>query len=328
LAVAGAACSSGTPTPAGAPVLTKVYWSTGGAQLLVWSLEADPALMSPVPPYASEVDFVFDRRLDGTRIEDIVTVNGVTTATPKSPPSVRASWPDMSTVMSDPPFDLVISYNSAPTFGGLSSFVFARPADPGFPADTTVTFELVPTLLTSVSGDPAIVPPSIPVKTQALSVTIAASTAPVEPSYQLPLAFSNRLPDAPPTSPFVHVRVNGGDVPYRLLGDASRSSRWFLEAAECFAGGWPAGATYTVTVDAGFRDAFGDTLASPATASFSTGPGPRPPATATCALPPPQPADGGTDAAAPPDGAPDGGADAPADVASVDASTDAAVDSD
>src|SRR6266850_4138661 len=131
----GVACSSPSP-PHGSPILTQVYWVTGGAQLLAWSRPGQPdqAFVSPVPPFASEVDFVFDRRLDGARIEDIVTVGGVTTARPKATPAIHASWPDMAARMSDPPFALVVDYNSAATFGGASAYVFARPVVAGFPS--------------------------------------------------------------------------------------------------------------------------------------------------------------------------------------------------
>src|SRR5262245_7413884 len=74
-----AACGpTNTPPPKGAPVLTQVYWIAGGAPMLAWTPEDKPSsfLVSPVPPFASEVDFVFDRGLDGNLIEDKVVVDG------------------------------------------------------------------------------------------------------------------------------------------------------------------------------------------------------------------------------------------------------------
>jgi hypothetical protein len=250
-------------------VLTQVFWDVGGQQLLVWSFDQNPAIVSPVPPFASQVDFVFDRRLDGSKIEDIVTVNGVTMARPKDMPAVHVKWPDMGTAMSDPPFHIVVDYDSSPRFGGVSSYIFARPDVPGFPASDTLSFELVPGLLTSSFDEPAVLPPSIPVKTSALVVTIGPSTAPVWPSYQLPLSFSNRLPAVPATSPHVHVRTGGADVPYKLLADSSLASRWYLAAADCL-GSWPPATKLEVTIDADFADAFGGKLGQPATATFST----------------------------------------------------------
>jgi hypothetical protein len=278
----GASCSS-TSEPHGSPILTQVYWVADGAQLLAWSREMDIAQVSPVPPFASEVDFVFDRRLDGSRLEDIVTVGGVTTARPKATAAIHASWPDMAAMMSDPPFALVVDYNSIATFGGASAYVFARPVVPGFPSNATVTFELDTTLLTSAYGDPANVPGPIPVKTKAFSVSLASGGAPVAPSYQLPLAFSNRLPAVPATSPFIHVMANGAVVPYKLLADASQASRWFLGAADCL-GSWPAGTTFTVTIDAGLPDAFGGKLAEAATAAFATAAGASAP-DVSCSIP-------------------------------------------
>jgi hypothetical protein len=287
------ACSSTTPAPHGSPVLTQVYWVAGSDQFLVWSRVPDPAQRSPVPPFASEVDFVFDRRLDGARLEDITTVDGVVTVTPKQPPSVRVSWPDMANAMSDPPFDMTVDYNSAARFGGISSYVFARPVVPGFPASSLLTFELVPELLTSEYGEPATVPASIPVKTSAFTVTIGSPTAPVVRGYQLPLSFSNRVPAPPATSPFVHVRLGGADVPYKLLADASLASRWYLAAADCLAG-WPASATLSVTVDADLADAFGEPLGQASTATFSTGASGAA-GVATCSIPDAGAGDGSVD---------------------------------
>jgi hypothetical protein len=313
--VAGAACSSGPTPPHGAPVLEKVYWTAGGTRYLVWSLDVDPALVSPVPPYASEVDFVFDRRLDGAMIEDVVTVNGVMMTVPKTPPPVQASWDDMTTMAGHPDFGLVVSYDSTPKYGGQSSFVFARPDPPGFPSSDTVKFMLLPSRLTSPYDEPAQLRDNpIPVKTSAFSVSIDVATEAVAPTLQVPLAFNNRLPAPPATSPFIHVQMNGAEVPYKILGDANVLSRWFLAPAECLGGAWPAGATLKVTVDAAFADAFGGKLAQATTATFTTSAAGGAPA--TCPV-----ADGG----APDAPASEGGADGPSD-GGVDAAVDAAVD--
>jgi hypothetical protein len=283
------ACSGETPPPHGSPVLTQVFWVAGGQPLLAWSYRCDAtycdaAFRSPVPPFASEVDFVFDRRLDGTRLEDITTVNGVTISTPKDPPAVRVSWEDMATRMSDPPFGMVIHYNSAPQFGGNSSYVFARPDEPGFPASSTIHFDLDASRFTSEYGEPATLGAfPIDVKTSGFTVSIDAATTPVVRSYQLPLTFTNRVPAPPATSPFVHVRVGGADVPYKLLGDASLASRWYVAPADCL-GGWPASTTFTVQVDADVVDAFGSPLSAAATATFSTGANATG-GTATCSIP-------------------------------------------
>ncbi len=336
----GAACSSPTELH-GSPILTQVYWIAGGQQLLAWSLEKDVTMVSPVPPFASEVDFVFDRRLDGSRIEDSVTVGGVATTRPKDPPAVRVTWPDMATMMSAPPFHAAVDYNSLPRYGGVSSYVYAHPDVPGFPSSETLTFDLVPELLAGPYGDPAALPtpPSIIVKTSALSVSIGSSASVVR-SYQLPLTFSNRLPPAPATSPFVHVKTNGADVPYKLLADASVGSRWYLAAADCL-GGWPASTTFTVTIDADFADAFGGELGQPVAATFSTGAAAIASADASCFVPEAGATDGGVDGvgdafdgSSSEVGAADGGVDAAGDASpepAADASSadaDASVDQD
>jgi hypothetical protein len=306
------ACSS-SQAPQGSPILTHVYWIAGSERLLAWSFDQDPGLVTPVPPLASQVDFVFDRRLDGDKIEVVTYVKGVMVTTPKDPPSVRVTWPGMTSATD---FQMTLSYDSTPKYGDVSSYVFARPAEPGFPSSTLVTFSLDASLLTSQTGERAVVPPSIPIKTSGFSVTIGASTGPVLPGYQLPLNFSNRLPKTPATSPQIHVRTHGADVPYKLLGDGSLSSRWYVAAADCL-GGWPANATFDVTIDADFVDAFGGKLGQPAMATFSTSPGSA--ADASCSVPDAGAGDaadaslegGGADDAAPADaGAPDGGAEA------------------
>jgi hypothetical protein len=306
----GGACSS-PAQPHGSPILTQIYWISGGVQSLAWSLDKDDTLVSPLPPLASEIDFVFDRRLDGAKIEDLVTMNGVTTAVPRDPPAVRVTWPDMGEVMSDPPFHLNVDYNSVPRFGGVSSYVYGRPDIPGFPSGQTLTFELVPTQLTGTSGEPAALPADAPiVKTSVMTAMLVPTTSPVARSYQLPLTFSNRLPAAPATSPYVHVTTHGAAVPYKLLSDATLASRWYLAAADCL-GGWPTAATFEVTIDPDFADAFGGKLGAAATLTFTTAPGANA-AGATCAV---SDAGVGTDGGggdAAPDAPVDAGADGPA----------------
>jgi hypothetical protein len=317
-ALAGCSSPSGVP---GSPVLTQVYWAAGGEQVLAWSLDPSVAMVSPVPPFGAELDFVFDRRLDGTKIEDFVTVNGVMTTQPKDTPAIRVTWPDMGTVMSDPPFHLVVDYNSIPRYGGASSYLIAKPDVPGFPASDTLTFQLVPALVTGESNEPAVLPSSIAIRTGAFSVSIGTSTLPVAASYQVPLNFSNRLPAVLATSPQIHVRTHGADVPYKLLADSSLGSRWYLAAADCL-GGWPASTTFDVTIDADFVDAFGDKLGQPATATFSTSAGAAAVA-ATCSVPDAGASD--TGATPPVDGGADAPADAPVDIAAA-PSLDASID--
>ena len=313
----GAAC--GGPTePHGSPVLTKVYWSANGAQQVVWSPAnaPDPTLASSVSPFGNEIDFVFDRQLDGSSLEDIVTMNGTTVAVPKTPAAIEVTWPDMAARMSDPPFKLSVDYNSLPTYGGQSVYVFARPDAPGFPSGETLTFDLILVNLTSAYGDIATAPASIAVKTTTFSVSIQAPTGTAATSFELPLTFANRLPPVPVggTSPAVHVTA-GGAVPYKLVADASLRSRWFLAPADCL-GAWPASSTFTVTIDAALADAFGGPLAQGATATFATGAASGITRDAGCAI-----GDGGADGAPASDAAADAALEAGASEGGADAAT-------
>jgi hypothetical protein len=298
----GAACSSTTPPPHGAPVLTQVYWIAAGTPQLVYSRASDTNLVTSVQAFASEVDFVFDRRLDGDRIEDTITVDGAVMTVPKTTmPAIEAKWPDMEARLGDPPFKLQVAYNSASRFGDQSSYVFARPALPGFPSGETITFTLHTDQLTSAYGEPADALEKIPVKTAPFSVVINATAASVAARFELPLVFSNRLPQPPGASPFIHVTTRGADVPYKLLADASVGSRWYLAPADCL-GAWPAGATLDVAVDVGLTDAFGGKLAEAATGSFTTSAAASTTTDASCSV-----ADAGSEGDAPEGGAPEGG---------------------
>ncbi|HEX4406476.1 MAG TPA: hypothetical protein VH560_16670 [Polyangia bacterium] len=342
----GAACSSPSE-PHGSPILTRVYWSAAGTQQVVWSQPGDPVPMpTSVSPFADEIDFVFDRRLDGSRIEDIITEGGVLVPVPKTPAAIGATWPDVKARMSTPPFDLVVDYNSVPLFGDQSAYVLARPQVPGFPSGDTITFNLLLSSLTSAYGDIANAPKQITVKTQPFGVSIAAPTFAVATNYQLPLAFSNRLPPVAASGaiPAIAVTVAGAAVPYKLLADASLLSRWYVAPADCLAA-WPANSTLTVTIEAGLPDAFGAPLAASATATFATLARSGATPDASCAVADAGAADGGVtdaasdavvDAGAPEagptdldastaDGGVDAAPDAPSDSAS-DAASDAASD--
>ena len=48
------------------------YWEVKGIPTRIWSRDADASVMTTVPPQGTIVDFVFDRTLDGARIEDTV----------------------------------------------------------------------------------------------------------------------------------------------------------------------------------------------------------------------------------------------------------------
>jgi hypothetical protein len=305
----GPACSSPTTPPEhGSPILTKVYWVAGGAPVVAWSPTADPFLVSPVPPFATEVDFVFDRRLDGDLIEDTTIVDGATVTRPKAMPPIEVQWPGMADHPGQPPLSLRVAYNSVGRYGEGTSYVFAKPDPAGFPSSETLMFLLHREALASFYGEPALAPDKIPVTTGALTVAVNAPTSPVALKFQVPLVFTNRLAITGDTSPFIHVTTGGAAVPYKLLVDANQLTRWYLAPADCL-GSWPAGASLVVTIDAGMPDAFGGTLVQAATATFMTVMGSGGP-DAACSIQPP-------DA-----GAPETGGDA-SDAGAPEASSDA-----
>jgi hypothetical protein len=276
----GLGCSSAPPAPHGVPVLLAVYWIANGARFVVWSPPdmPDPELVTSAPAPASEVDFVFNRRLAGDRIEDTVTVNGMPTPQSKANPPVTASWPDAAHVMSDPPFAMQVFYNSSAIYGGTTSYVFARPGEAGFPSGTTVTFNLDRANITSPYNEQLLTPDAVPVTTRdftvevKLPVIVGGGAAAVGTGTQVALAFSSQPAAVSRLLPFVHARAGGADLELELVADVRAPTLVYLTpAAQPGATpGWPPGATVEITVDAGLPDAFGVPLAAAASATFTT----------------------------------------------------------
>jgi hypothetical protein len=264
-----AACSSGGD-PHGSPVLLSVQWIVGGAKTQVWTPTETGIVQAPAA--GQEVDFVFDRLLDGDRIEDTVTQNGVPTPVPKAMPPIRAAWPDAATVMSTPPFSDQVSYNSEPYYGPATAYVLLQPVVIGFPSSDTVTFSLDKTNLTSAYGDQMTGPSQISVATGPFSASFRLpsgldGSATVPPNYLLPVIFSNRVASAASVEPFVQVTANGTPVPVVLAADASDPTVVYLSAASCL-GGWPLGVPIEVTIAAGATDAFGVAMPNDAQTTF------------------------------------------------------------
>ena len=266
-----AACSSGGE-PHGSPVLLSVQWLSGGAKTQVWAPTATGTVQ--VPAAGKEVDFVFDRLLDGSRIEDVVTQNGVEMTVPKAIPPVTTTWPDAATSMSTPPFSDEVSYNSEPFYGPTTAYVLLQPAVVGFPSSDTITFSLDKTNLTSAYGEQMIGPSQISVTTSPFSVSFllpagSDGSATVPSKFSLRAVFSNRVASAASVEPFVQVEANGHPVPVALAADASDSTVVILSPASCL-GGWPAGVPIDVTITAGVPDAFGVPMAADAHTTFMT----------------------------------------------------------
>lgn len=264
-----AACSS-DGEPHGSPVLLSVQWVSGAGRAQIWSPTETATVQ--VPAAGQEVDFVFDRLLDGSRIEDVVTQNGVETTVPKATPPITTSWADSATVMSTPPFSDQVRYNSEPLYQPATSYVLLRPAVVGFPSSDTITFSLDPSNLTSAYGEQMIGPSAITVTTGPFSVSFVLpagsdGSASVPTKFALPATFSNRVASAASIGPFVHVQANGAPVPVALAADANDPTVVYISPASCL-GGWPVGVAVDVTIAAGAPDAFGVAMAADAHTSF------------------------------------------------------------
>jgi len=269
-AIALGGCSSSNSAPHGSPVLQGVYWIVGGQGTQVWSSsQPDGGLGVTAPPAGQEVDFVFDRRLDGSKIEDTVTQNGMATEVPVPSPPITVSF--ASGADSTPPFTDQVLYNSVPFYGGSTAFVFLRPAITGFPSSDTVVFTLNKTALTSAYNEPMLGPDQIAVATGPLTATVRVPVATdagsvVPASFMVPIVFSTRVSAATVAS-FIHASSGGNAIPVTVAADATDPTVVYATAA-C-ANGWPTAAPVTVSVDAQASDAFGGLLQAPATGSFT-----------------------------------------------------------
>jgi hypothetical protein len=265
--LAALGCEKKIEKPHGAPVLLEVYWEVKGIPTRIWSRDADASVMTTVPPQGTRVDFVFDRTLDGARIED--TVDGSSAS--KANPPVTVSWPDMATVMSDPPFAADVLYNSLADWGPGTSYAFMKPHLAGFPATTTVTFNLDANGLTSVYGEPMDGPTTISVTTGSFTVTFPSGTATAPTSYRVPLTFTTRAPRKAALMPFIHVLNGVIPLAFDLANDNGDSTLVSIIPQDCN-GNWPAGISLTIFADKGLPDAFGRPLDTPVTGRVATAP--------------------------------------------------------
>ena len=234
-AVAAAGC--GDSAPHGPPVLLKVYWETrGGVQTLIWSsTPTDGPLPNIVPPAATQFDLVFDRVIDGSKIEDTTIVNGVSTQMPKkqpgppmqmppvaSPSPVTVTWPGMfdaagETVVEPAGQDYALSvwYNSIhlPSEAANTSYVYGRET-PSYPSNTPLSIKIDAQNITSKYNEPMAEVDPITVTTEPFGVminpaanangTAADDAGPPPPAYVptnfgVPLQFNNVPVNANPT---------------------------------------------------------------------------------------------------------------------------------
>ena len=285
----GAACSSDSE-PHGSPVLVQVFWIASGQGTLVWTLAPDPNLAATAPAAGQQVNFVFDRRLDGNRIEDTVTVGGVQMTAPKASPPITVGWPDFSSAT----FGDQVLYNSEPIYGRTSAYVLLQPTQVGFPSADTVTFSLDKMGLTSAYGDPMTGPAQIDVATGPFTASLGLpagsdGSASVPANFRLPILFSNRIGAPADLAPYLQVTAGGRDLPVSLASSASDPTVVYLSPATCL-GGWPSDAPIDVTLLAGLPDAFGVPLATTTRNTFTASIGATPSADGGCTA-----ADAGTD---------------------------------
>ena len=209
---------------------------------------------------------MFDRSLDGARIEDTVDDMEV----PKANPPISAGWPDSDTVMSDPPFSAAVLYNSLPDWGPDTTYAFLTPRPAGFPAATAVTFTLDPNGLTSVYGEPMDGPTAITVNTGPFTVSLPNGTGTVPTSYRVPMAFSTRAPRDQTLTPFIHVLAGVTPLPFDLKNDNGDTTLIYIIPTPTGCSGWPAATEITIFADQGLPDAFGKPLAMPVAGRFVT----------------------------------------------------------
>jgi hypothetical protein len=267
-----AGCGGAPEEPHGTPVVLEIDWVSTTGRTIVYAAASDAATTASVPGGAGEIDFIFDRRLDGTRIEDVVGATSV----PKADPPITVTWDGMNGasdadggadgsvdggVAGD--FSDLVYYSSTPVPGGPvgSSYVYLRPHTLGFPSATAVKFHLDLNGLTSAYGEPIKEPEYVTVMVAPMVVLPDdPSSSDALPTFAqsapFSVRFSNRLAPAAALAPFAHARVDGVDLPVVLGIDGQDPTRLLLSAAPCL-GGWPSGAVVNVTFDAGLPDAFG-----------------------------------------------------------------------
>jgi len=256
-------CTKQPETPHGSPVLLQVVWEVGGAPTVVWNRDPDAAVAPLAPAGGSKIDFVFDRRLDGARVED--TVDGG--PAPKANPPITVSWDDMATVMADPPFAANVFYDSLPNWGPGTTSAFVQPIIAGFPSATAVTFTLDPNGLTSIYGEPLDGTSTVTLMTSPLTVGLPSGTATVPTDYLAPVTFSTRAPAGAALTSFIHVSAGGQALPFDPQNDSRDATRLYLKPRGC---PWPVDSRVDITVDPGLPDGFGRPLAATAKGSFMT----------------------------------------------------------
>jgi hypothetical protein len=226
-----------------------------------------------VSPSPLEFDLIFDRRLDGDKIEETFVQDGQTLTRPRPDPPVTVDWPQMAA--GDSAFSVAISYNSLRLSGlpASSTYVFGRSAL-GYPSGTALTFHLDHDGLTSSDGEAMVGPDSITVATAVFTVQIRkprtagdVTPAPISSDYQIPLTFNNLPAGDDAIHPFVTLAIDEVASDFRLQPDNRDATTLYLTPVTA-GQPWPAGAHLAVGVKPGLPDRFGVPLEMAAEAAF------------------------------------------------------------
>jgi len=277
----------------GGPVLLTMFWAgrhQSDGHAVVWSADTAADLARVVTPSPFEFELVFDRRLDGDKIEDTVVQGGVAYTVPKAMPPVTVTWDGMPAGLGP----LTVAYNSLalPDAPSESTYVFGR-ADTGYPSATALTFHLDAAMLTGTDNRPMLGPDAIAVTTAPFSMQIlgpagtdGGATPAVPADFRFPLAFNSQPAKSDAVTPYISLSIDGAPAAFGLV-TADQDATTLYVSPPRLGQTWPAGAQIALSVKAGLPDVFGVPLGAGADATFVIA-GTR--------------ADGGTDAGA---GAPD-----------------------
>jgi len=236
----------------GSPVLIGARW-----KLPDRTLETLNVADLVVPPGAQRFELVFDRRLDGDKIEN----GSGSIPQPRANPPVHLSFPGAPSG-----YGLTVVYASNAT-GGPAIWVTPG-GEAAFPSAKTLTFSLDRGNITSTDGTPFTGPSALTVSTAPFSVDILVPPLGAAlPRSVIPLSFNN-APLATSVAP--HVRVEdgaGNEVPVFVVVDNRNRQLWNVEPL-C-AGGWPLARALTLVVTTEVTDLYGAALGSEARATFS-----------------------------------------------------------
>ncbi|HEY2900215.1 MAG TPA: hypothetical protein VGL59_06550, partial [Polyangia bacterium] len=225
-----------------------------------------------------EFELIFDRRLDGDKIEDTVIEGGVTYTIPKLMPPVTVTWDGMPLRTDQGAVGLSVAYNSLnlPGEDPGTTYIFGHPLV-GFPSSTTLTFHFDKTSITGTGHVPMIGPDAVSVTTGPFTVSIAVpaggdggAAAMIATDYQIPLVFSNRPAATPVLKPFVSLTIDGTAADFALVVNNDGDLTTVYLGPPQLGTLWPPGARLELAVNAGLPDIFGAPLATSASASFVT----------------------------------------------------------